>query len=217
MTRNDGIVRIYRDQHHRLAELVAMGVEPSKIRRMTGVSGRRLRLLCADPSFQALIAEKSKIIMEKYEENAEPWAEVSFSNLIQSELQIQDRLDAYHDDPDSGASLQMLNKIAMDRADRLGYGKKATIRHEFDFADALDKAIARSGKMLESKPAPMPTLVLESAQQVVEVEPTAVDAPVARPRSLVDALEPVAGRPVSPPLVVSPAPVRKMRRLGQAA
>jgi hypothetical protein len=147
------IVAQYRESHHRIAQLVAAGCTPSMIRSQTGVNNRRLELLCADPTFQELIAGYTKRVVMKIELAQDAYLDTAVSNMLRAEQQIADHLDQSEE---SGELLPVntLDKISQGRADRFGYSKHTKVEHTHDFASMLDKAIARSGKakVIEHQP-----------------------------------------------------------------
>lgn len=144
------VVERFRESHHRYAQMIALGCTPSMIRQQTGISHRRLTLLAADPSFQELVAVYTKRAEEKLEEARDVYMDTAISNMIRSEQQIADHLDQAEDAGEL-LSVNVLDKISQGRADRFGYSKHSTMRVEHDFATALDRAIARSGKATEVK------------------------------------------------------------------
>ena len=135
----------YRDSHHRIAQMFAMGCTPSMIRRQTGISIRRLSLLSADPTFNELIAGYTQRAEAKLELAQDAFMDTAISNMLRAELQIADHLDQSEETGEL-MPVNILDKISQGRADRFGYSKHSTMRVEHDFATALDKAIARSGK-----------------------------------------------------------------------
>src|SRR5208282_4607503 len=74
------------------------------------------------------------------------YLDLGMSNMIASERMIAERLDAAEEKDAVPISLPVLDKISQGRADRFGYSKHTVHHHEHDFATALDRAIARSGK-----------------------------------------------------------------------
>lgn len=145
MNQDVDIVQRYRDSHHRLAEMFAMGCTPAMVRRQTGLSMRRLSTYLADPTFQELIAAKSARAAEKLELAGDAYIDSAIANMLAAEQQITDHLD---DAREAGELLpiNILDKISQGRADRFGYAKNSKLEVTHDFATALDKAIARSGK-----------------------------------------------------------------------
>ena len=135
------LIERFREHHHAIASMVAAGLTPAMIRRQTGISIHRLSLYMADPTFNELIAQKAKVVAEKFDENIDQYLDLGMGNMIRSEALIAERLN--EDEP---IPLLTLDRISQGRADRFGYSKHSTMRVEHDFATMLDKAIARSGK-----------------------------------------------------------------------
>lgn len=135
------LIERFREHHHAIASMVAAGLTPAMIRRQTGISLHRLTLYMADPTFNELIAQKAKVVAERFDENIDAYLDLGMGNMIRSEALIAERLN--EDEP---IPLLTLDRISQGRADRFGYSKHSTMRVEHDFATMLDKAIARSGK-----------------------------------------------------------------------
>ena len=149
MSKELSITELFRESHHAVARMLAIGMSLSMIRQRTGRSARSISLLLADPSFQELIAIYSERVDEKWEEVTDRYLDLGISNMIRAESLIADKLEA-----DDEVPITVLDKISQGRADRFGYSKNSTLRVEHDFASALDKAISRSDKarVIEHQP-----------------------------------------------------------------
>lgn len=188
------IIRRFRIQHHAIAQMFAAGYTPSKIRRDTGVSQRRLALLYADPTFQELIAYYAKKTVDRMAEDIDIYSSLAIGNMISAEMQLAERLEAA---AESGELLptRELHLITSDRADRFGYSKHTVHEHTHDFASRLARARKRSGHEHEMKtveavaqsmvppvhalppPREEQTLVTTKAPQVQSVMRVATPAP----------------------------------------
>lgn len=146
-----GVLRLYRESHHRIAELIAMGCTDREISKRLGVGQRRLSLLQSDPTFQELIAVKRGKYLEQFAEEESVYYTVMNTNRMAAELEMHDRLQ--DDEQRAEMSMMQLNKISMERADRTGYGKHSTQTVKHDFGDLLDRAITRSNsaKVIEGR------------------------------------------------------------------
>jgi hypothetical protein len=140
----------YRESHHSIARLVAIGATEDHIRRQTGVTFRRIALLQADPSFKELVEHYRKRVDETWNRNVDQFLDLGMGNMIRSEAMISDKLDEA-DEKGESIPLLTLNRISQDRADRFGYPKTSQVEHKHDFAALLDRAIERSGKAREVK------------------------------------------------------------------
>ena len=140
----------YRESHHSIARLVAIGATHELIRRQTGVTLRRLSLHLADPSFIELVEHYRKRVDEKWNENVDQFLDIGMGNMIRAEAMIQDKLDKA-DEEGEELPLLTLNRLSQDRADRFGYPKTSQVEHKHDFAALLDRAIERSGKARDVK------------------------------------------------------------------
>ena len=174
MTREEnetlGVIERFRESHHAVARMLAVGMTASMIRQRTGRSQRSLTLLMQDPSFNELITHYRERVEEKWEENVDRYLDLGLSNMIRAESLIADKLEG-----DDEVPVMLLDRISQGRADRFGYGKNSTLKVEHDFAASLDRAIARSGvKTIEGR-------VEESHHPLVLERPK---APVRQPEPL---------------------------------
>ncbi len=185
-----GIVAQYREHHHRIAQMVAAGCTPNMIRVQTGVSTHRLTLYLSDPSFIELIAGYAKRQTVKIELAADSYHETALANMLRAEQQIADHLDASEETGEL-LPISQLDRISQGRADRFGYSKHSVVKHEHDFAAALDKAIARSGKVIEHQPneARQAPTMLELAATQGEGAAPAKKPPPRQPASFAQVLE----------------------------
>ena len=192
------LIEHYKESHQMVARMYAAGLTDSMIRQKTGYSTRRLTLLKGAPLFLELIAVYRNQIAEKWEANVDAYLDLGMSNMIASERMIAERLDAAEEEDAVPISLPVLDKISQGRADRFGYSKHTVHHHEHDFATALDRAIARSGKaevikQIEGRAEPPQELKLIS--QLEEPVPTpAVPATQPAPRSFIAVLNPIKRR-----------------------
>lgn len=149
-----GKVKKFRDSHHMLARLFAMGLRPGEIAEEVGYSKVRVSTLQTDPAFQELIAHYQSLVDESFSEKADEYFETVSSNRRIAARLINDKLnDAEPDD----VSFRELVMIHSDSADRTGYPKRqVAINVNTDFASLLDKAIQRSQqsdpKLIEHDP-----------------------------------------------------------------
>jgi hypothetical protein len=144
----DRIVRI-RDRHHQIARMVAAKVPYGQICKVMGITLRNLEMLVEQtPAFIELISyyrQRAETTMEIVE-----YIDTMNANMLVAEQILRDQLNS--EDADQ-MSPSVLNKLAMDRADRLGYGKQSTnINVNVDFASAVEAARKRSGKLRRESP-----------------------------------------------------------------
>lgn len=140
----------YRERHHAVARLVAIGATQDHIRRQTGISFRRMSILMADPSFKELVAGYRERVDEAWNRNVDTFLDLGMGNMILTESMIADQLEEA-DEKGESVPLLTLNRLSQDRADRFGYPKTSQVEHKHDFAALLDRAIERSGKAREVK------------------------------------------------------------------
>ena len=182
------LIERYRESHHSIARMIAMGQTDSMIRQNTGLSIRRLTLLAASPSFQELFAFYYGQIAEKVDAAVDAYIDLGVSNMLRSETMIADHLDAAQDQIEAGEPnpipITILDRLSQGRADRFGYSKHSIVHHDHDFAAALDRAIER-------------TRPKEIEGTVIEAEVVPGPAALAPPPLREQAKDPVAHRPSS--------------------
>lgn len=135
-----------RDSHHRIARLAAAGLRQDEICQRTGYSRHRVWELLQSPAMIDLVAKYRSKVDEAFERNQDEFYNLATTNMLKAEREIGDRLDDKGDE----IPIKDLISISRDAADRFGYGKKQTnVNINADFAAELEKAIARSGKIIE--------------------------------------------------------------------
>lgn len=139
-------VQQYRETHHRVARLVAAGLPPGEVARMTGYSPNRIHQFRSDPAFEQLVAEYKGKVDEAYIRSVDEFYETATSNMLRAERMIEAHLDKAEDEADL-IPLQRLIPLISDRADRFGYGKHSTQTNEIkDFAAMMEKMAQKSGR-----------------------------------------------------------------------
>jgi hypothetical protein len=142
-----------RDSHHRVARLIASGFRQGEVARKTGYSITRISILCASPAMQELIAKYRARVDRAFEESLDSYYDLASRNMMKAERQIEETLDRA-EEANATLPVRDLVAIARDAADRFGYGKTETkVNVNADFAKELEKAIERSGKVIELRPA----------------------------------------------------------------
>jgi DNA-binding MarR family transcriptional regulator len=141
----------FRQSHHMLATMLAMGWTYNMISRQTGRSHRSISLLEASPAFAELVAQKVKALerqMEKYLEEAVndemAYSRLMRRNMMLAEQMLADKLEAANESGEL-LSVRELNTVTSDRSDRTGFSKHSTQEVKIGFSGELEKAIKRSG------------------------------------------------------------------------
>ena len=162
----------FRQSHHMLATMLAMGWTYQMISRQTGRSHRSIGLLENSPAFQELVAQKTKAIERQMEKHLEEAVEDEMAytrlmrrNMILAEQMIADKLEAANESGEL-PGYRELNVITSDRGDRVGYSKHSTQEVKIGFSGELEKAIKRSGVPQ------LPPPVIEG--NVIDVQPRLV-------------------------------------------
>jgi hypothetical protein len=141
-----------RDSHHRVARLAAAGLRKFEIVERTGYSMTRICQLLAAPAMIDLIAKYRDKVDAAFERPQDEFFNLASTNMIRAERMIADKLEKAEEEG-TEIPVKDLVLVARDAADRFGYGKKQTnVNVNADFAAELEKAIARSGKVIEVAP-----------------------------------------------------------------
>jgi len=138
-----------RDSHHMIARLSASGLRGYQIAERMGYSSVRVNDLLNSPAMEELVAKYRAKVDEAFVENVDGFFEIATRNMLAAERHIADHIS---DLDEAGELLPVRTALAISRdaADRFGYGKKSQQTNiNVDFASALEKAIARSGKVIE--------------------------------------------------------------------
>src|SRR6266478_4355217 len=178
-----GIVRRFRDPHHRVARLFASGLRVGEVVERSGYSYNRVKTLHDDPAFQQLIAKYREKVDASFVANVDEFYDLATSNMRKAETMIAERLEAAEEE-DIDIPLKTLVDISGDRMDRFGYGKRQTnLNVNADFASLLEKAIQRSGKTIEGTAIAPPGRLPQAPQSPappISGEPPLADVPLRR-------------------------------------
>jgi hypothetical protein len=146
-----GHVMKLRDSHHKVARLLASGMNQSEVAAMTGYSANRMSLLANSPTMIELIAHYRNLVTESWKESQDEYYAYIFTNGLKAQRMISDQLDEADDSGATPVPLNRLLAIAADSADRVGYTKKSTtVNINVDFAAKLEAARRRSMKVIDS-------------------------------------------------------------------
>lgn len=143
-----GICKVFRDNHHRVARLCAAGLPPSEVAARSGLTTTRVSQLRGDPAFEELVTGYREKVTEAFVESAEAFYEVATSNMLKAEVMLSDKIDAAIDSGEHLPTKDLL-AISRDAADRFGFPKQKVSQNtnlNVDFATMLEKAAARSGR-----------------------------------------------------------------------
>lgn len=144
-----GMVAKFRESHHVLAKLMAKGLKQNDIAARTGYSETWIAQLHNDPAFQELLTKYRDLDTQLFVEGRDEFYTLATKNMIQAERQLSDKMDDLDEEGEMLPTRELVSIVA-DRADRFGYGKRETkFNVKVDFADALQRAIKRSGKTVD--------------------------------------------------------------------
>lgn len=192
------VITRLRNSHHNIARLSAIGLKNKDIAERTGYTRERISVLLQAPAMIDLVARLRNQIDEAFFAQVDSYYELATNNMVAAERHISDRIA----DLDEAGELLPLREamlVSRDSADRFGYGKKQTnVNVNVDFAAQLEKAIRRSGKVIEGSdhtsvsPTPRPLNgPVSHLDSVVPLHPPATHAPSSLPNSaLVEAPQP---------------------------
>lgn len=159
LTRNDlaclgekrppqGVTKTFRNHHHRIARLAAMGLRTGELIAQAGISMTRWDQLKQDPAFQELVAQyRAKVDVGFADAASELFTAVA-ANTINAELLISEQLEEALDGGEA-IPLKTLALISRDGADRIGLPKQKVSQNtnvNVDFAAMLEAAAKRSGR-----------------------------------------------------------------------
>lgn len=126
-----GLARL-RAHHHKVAELLAKGLKPGEVSRITGVCLSRISILQSDPTFKELLNYYMDCSTLRAVDDL-----VRIGTLSRTAMELlQDRME---DQPESMSDKDLLN-IAAFGTDRTGLGPTATVNHKHVHLTAEDIA-----------------------------------------------------------------------------
>lgn len=138
-------VKQFRDSHHMVARLFAMGMRPGAVAAKIGYSLGRVSTLYNDPAFRELIETYKASVDDEWKESIDEYFELMSANRTMAARLINDKLSEA--EPDD-LPLNQLVAIHADAADRTGYPKRTVaLNINTDFASLLDRAIKRSNQV----------------------------------------------------------------------
>lgn len=194
--RDTPVVQRFRDSHHMVARLSALGLRADTVAERCGFSRSRVLTLWADPAFKELIAHYRKLVTEDYKEAVEDFISLATINMMKAERMLADKLDEA-DSLGETLSTRELVTIVSDRADRVGFGKKQTnINVNVDFAAKLTKAIERASKArtLDLKPVDAGAATPSSLPSLATATSLPASAPAVEKTSLGPQVQPFIRR-----------------------
>lgn len=141
------------DRHHMLARNLAGGMPEGEAAIMAGLTGSRVSILKADPTFQELLAFYREDVTRVYRDTHEALAGVSHTAL----QILAERLE---DEPEKMSTGQVLDIIKLG-ADRTGHGPQTmatNVNVNVDMSNRLEAARKRVRERSQS-PSPEPELL----------------------------------------------------------
>lgn len=143
-----GVVKAFRNHHHRIARLAAMGLRTHEILAQCGISATRWDQLKGDPAFQELVSQYRNKVNEGFADAATELYTAVAANTLNAELLVSERLELALDG-EADIPLKTLLAISRDGADRIGLPKQkvnSNTNVNLDFAAMLEAAAKRSGR-----------------------------------------------------------------------
>jgi len=148
--RTGASIQRLRASHHKIARLIAKGLNAKQVGAYTGYTSERVCQLVNAPAMKELIATYMEREAEREDEAIDPFLSLASQNMLAAQRHIADHI-AELDNAGELLPVKTALAIAADGADRTGYGKKQTVTVNHDFAAMLEKAIRRSGKTIEGQ------------------------------------------------------------------
>lgn len=139
----------FRESHHNMAKLFSAGLKGTEIAARTGYAETTISQFNNDPAFQELVTKYRDLNTQLFLEGRDEFYHAATKNMLQAERQLSDKMDEADEEGELLPTRELVSIVA-DRADRFGYGKRETkFNVNVDFADALQRAIKRSGKTID--------------------------------------------------------------------
>lgn len=200
-----------RDSHHMIARLRASGLRGFQIAERMGYSAVRVNDLLNSPAMEELVAQYRLKVDEAFVENQDAFFTLATSNMLAAERHIRDQIDQL-DEVGELLPVRTALAISRDAADRFGYGKKSQQTNiNVDFAAALEKAIARSGKTIPDGKATSVS-VLEPSQVADRPSHRVIEGPPSGSQSPPGVVSPSLPRSTVQPSPHAVAPLPLLRR-----
>jgi hypothetical protein len=158
------VVARFRDPHHKLARLIAMGIRPKTAAEECGFSIARVYTLHSDPSFMDLVAKYRNDVTEEWKDEAR---EVYASEAAVKTKALRTIAEHFEkaEEENELVPLDKALRVYADLADRVGPQKKSTVTNvNIDFAKNLERA-----RQLRDA----------SRAQIIDVEATTIAPPEA--------------------------------------
>lgn len=103
-------VKAIRPSHHRLARLLAMGLDEGKAALLSNYSPARVAILKSDPAFQELMAGYAGDVTEAWADTVEVLANLSMDSLQELQLRLDEKPESFNNE-----QLMGLAKLTLDR------------------------------------------------------------------------------------------------------
>jgi hypothetical protein len=136
--RNGTQLKRLRDSHHRIAQLIADGVPPVEVARITGYSLSRIYVLLSDPAFKELVSHYREDKSREYVDFHARMAQVGLDYLMEMNHRLEEEPDKI--------PLNFLREVVKDLADRTGHApisKSVNVNVHTHNAERLARARAR--------------------------------------------------------------------------
>lgn len=174
-------VKSFRESHHRIARLFAMGLRTGEVAEESGYSLVRISTLHASPAFQDLIQSYRKSVDQEWRKEVQGYYGAIVKTRDIAARMILDKVESAEDGEE--IPLKTLVTLHADLADRTGYPKRTVaLNINMDFAAQLDRAVERSRKARLGNP--LVTIEHEGRREPAETESHAGPAPLRIERRL---------------------------------
>jgi hypothetical protein len=167
-----------------MAQLFACGLRPKEVAELTGYSLARVSVLRSNPAFEDLVDQKRGLDEGEIRDGMQAYYQIILENGLKAERKLADKLD--DDDETEELSVRELISISRDSADRVGLSKRTVQTNiSVDFAQMLDRAIARTRTVKEIEAKAISGIVTNAIEKVISpisiVETSAIVEDIIRP------------------------------------
>lgn len=146
------VVKKFRDTHHMMARLFAMGYRTGEVADKMGYSISRISILRNSPAFEELVAAYREDVNGVWRQHQDEYMTIMNRTRMLAARMKLDQMEAAEENGEQ-IPLNTLLRIEADNADRTGYAKRTVNTNiNLDLALKLDKAIERSSKVIEARP-----------------------------------------------------------------
>jgi len=149
-------VKKFRDTHHMMARMFAMGMRPGEVAERMGYCLSRISVLHGSPAFQAIIGHYREEVDEVWKAGQDEYFTLVRKRMVRAERLLNEQLESAEENEEQ-IPLRTLLALTSDGADRAGYPKRTVATNvNISMAAQLEKARKRSDKVIDVTPKVIP-------------------------------------------------------------